>query len=69
MPNGKSDIMAQTVYLAQLEAAKGTCKCRTCQILRKGNQAMTDQFLGKAQTAVVDPTAAPGEFITLEEEV
>lgn len=47
MPNGRSDIMAQAVYLAQLEAARGQCKCRTCLILRKANRAMTDQFLGK----------------------
>jgi hypothetical protein len=45
MPNGKSDVMAQAVYLAQLEAARGTCKCKTCRILRKAATMMTDQFL------------------------
>lgn len=45
MTMGRSDIMAQAVYLAQLESAKGDCQCRTCQILRKASQAMTDQFL------------------------
>ena len=69
MPNGQKDIMAQTVYLAQLEAAKGTCKCRTCQILRKGNQAMTDQFLGKAQAAPGSPASAVETIdLTPEEE-
>lgn len=46
MPNGKSDIMAQAVYLAQLEAARGNCKCATCRILRKATKSMTEQFLG-----------------------
>jgi len=46
MPNGKSDVMAQAVYLAQLEAAKGSCKCATCRILRKATKTMTEQFLG-----------------------
>lgn len=50
MPNGRSDIMAQAVYLAQLESAKGDCQCRTCQILRKASQAMTDQFLASNPT-------------------
>jgi len=38
--------MAQAVYLAQLEAARGNCKCNTCRILRKASRAMTEQFLG-----------------------
>jgi len=46
MPNGKSDIMAQAVYLAQLEAARGNCKCNACRILRKASRTMTEQFLG-----------------------
>ncbi|MCK4722494.1 MAG: hypothetical protein KAT75_04280 [Dehalococcoidia bacterium] len=45
MPNGKSDVMAQAVYLAQLEAAKNNCKCTTCRILRKATRTMTEQFL------------------------
>lgn len=49
MPNGKSDIMAQAVYLAQLEAQKNSCKCTTCRILRKATTAMTKQFLGEAE--------------------
>ena len=66
MPNGK-DTMAQAVYLAQLEAARGTCKCKVCRILRKGNKMMADQFLaespanpiGKPQT--IDLTAGGEE--------
>uniref|UniRef100_A0A6H1ZV14 Uncharacterized protein n=1 Tax=viral metagenome TaxID=1070528 RepID=A0A6H1ZV14_9ZZZZ len=46
MPNGKNDVMAQAVYLAQLEAAKNNCKCNTCRILRKATKTMTEQFLG-----------------------
>ncbi len=75
MTTGRSDIMAQAVYLAQLEAARGQCKCRTCQILRKANKAMVDQFLapnpanppgGQSGTDVL---AQPGEnVITLDEE-
>ena len=44
MPNGR-DTMAQAVYLAQLEAARGDCKCNTCRILRKASRAMTQAFL------------------------
>ena len=75
MPNGKSDIMAQAVYLAQLEAAKGSCKCATCRILRKATKAMTEQFLGATgpnPTEVV--SKVPGlmptgdEVVSLDEE-
>ncbi len=51
MPNGKSDIMAQGVYLAQLEAQRGNCKCNTCRILRKATKALTAQFLGETEGA------------------
>lgn len=57
MPSGKNDIMAQAVYLAQLEAAKGNCKCATCQILRKATRAMTEQFLGGTGEANPGSTA------------
>ena len=69
MVSGQRDIMAQAVYLAQLEAARGTCKCRTCQILRKANKAMTDQFLGKVSENPGDnPLAALGTLTPGEEE-
>ncbi|MBA7582985.1 hypothetical protein ES708_24923 [subsurface metagenome] len=44
MPNGKSQY-AQAVYLAQLQACKGSCKCRSCQLLRKAADSMTEETL------------------------
>jgi len=54
MPNGKGDIMAQAVYLAQLEAARGNCKCKTCRILRKATKMMTEQFLTTTEASEKD---------------
>lgn len=34
MPNGK-DAVAQSFYLAQLQACKGKCQCNVCKLLRK----------------------------------
>lgn len=68
MPNGKSDIMAQAVYLAQLEAAKGNCKCATCRILRKATRAMTEQFLGSAEVVNPGVKEAGVEAYALEDE-
>ena len=45
MPNGKNDTVAQAIYLAQLEAQKGECDCRTCELLRRATGQMTDSFL------------------------
>lgn len=42
----RNEAMAQAVYMAQVEANKGECDCKVCQILRKGNDAMVSQFLG-----------------------
>ena len=42
---GSNDIMAQAVFLAQLEASKSKCECRACKVLRKATEMMTDQFL------------------------
>lgn len=53
MVMGQKDVMAQAVYLAQLEAAKGKCKCRTCEILRRATSRMTADFLQ-------EPPASPG---------
>jgi len=77
MVSPRKDIMAQAVYLAQLEAAKAKCKCATCRILRKVSGVMTEQFLAgdpAAATAAppggahplaefVDPAGAGGEEV------
>jgi len=44
MPNGKSQY-AQAVYMAQLQACKGSCKCKPCELLRKSADAMTEETL------------------------
>lgn len=44
MPNGKSQY-AQAIYLAQLQACKGSCKCNPCKLLRKAADAMTEETL------------------------
>lgn len=44
MPNGKSQY-AQAVYLAQLQACKGSCKCKSCELLRKAADVMTEETL------------------------
>jgi len=44
MPDGKSQY-AQAIYLAQLQACKSNCKCRSCQLLRKAADAMTEETL------------------------
>jgi len=49
------DIMAQAVFLAQLEACRGKCTCNPCRILRKASAAMSAQFL---QEPAGDPAAA-----------
>ena len=48
VPNLSQQQGAQMIYLAQLNAAKGTCKCAACQLLRKGNDLMTRDALGPA---------------------
>lgn len=47
MPDGKSQY-AQAVYLAQLQACKGSCKCKACELLRKAADAMTEETLNPA---------------------
>jgi hypothetical protein len=68
MNTGRNELMAQAVYLAQLEAQKGTCKCKTCQILRQASNAMVNQFLGKPNPVSPNPGADAGAVIKLEEE-
>jgi hypothetical protein len=61
----RSDIMAQAVFLAQLEAAKNNCKCKTCQILRRASDLMTAQFLKPP----VDPSQGLDQLPRLTTEV
>ena len=44
MPDGRAQY-AQAVYMAQLQACKGNCKCRSCQLLRKAADHMTEETL------------------------
>lgn len=44
MPNGDSEL-AQGVYAAQLFAARGTCDCTACQLLRSVADRMAAQIL------------------------
>ena len=49
--------LAQSIYLANLFAQKGTCQCEACQLLRQSTEAMIKQVLGKPGSAQsqVDP--------------
>jgi hypothetical protein len=47
MTDGDTNL-AQAIYLAQLFAARNTCKCKACMLLRKASDDMTDQMLGGA---------------------
>ena len=50
MPNGTDNELAQAVYLAQLFAARNTCKCKACRLLRQASDSMMDQMLaGKSK--------------------
>jgi len=66
--NGKNDVMAQAVYLAQIEAAKGACKCKVCQLMRKGSSAMVTQFLGKTPAAAAAPGIGEADLLNPGEE-
>lgn len=67
MPNGRSDVMAQYVYLAQLQAVKGKCKCNVCQLLRKGADAATAALLSGEQPSTVKMPGV-GELVSLPED-
>ena len=43
--------LAQSIYLANLFAQKGTCQCEACQLLRQSTEAMIKQVLGKPGSA------------------
>jgi len=51
----RNDPLAQAIYLAQLEAAKGTCKCKVCQLMRKASKNMVDQFLATGTALTPNP--------------
>lgn len=75
MPNGRADVMAQAVYLAQLSAARGQCKCEACRILRKATKDMTTQFLNPnsggprdVEESINLASSASPDVIGLEEE-
>ena len=77
MPDGDS-ALAQSVYLAQMFAQKGTCNCEACQLLRKATEGMISQFLGgalpgagtgmaelvKQASAAVNPEVSPSQEVT-----
>ncbi|GAI94595.1 unnamed protein product [marine sediment metagenome] len=44
MPDGK-DAIAQSFYLAQLQACKGKCKCNVCQLLRRAADLQVQSML------------------------
>jgi len=74
MPDGKSQY-AQAVYLAQLQACKGTCKCKSCELLRKAADAMTEETLnptpgnpGNVEDAMAALTAAGYDVTGLSRE-
>jgi hypothetical protein len=52
MPNGDADL-AQGVYAAQLFAARGTCNCMACQLLRNVADKMAAQILKGATGGTV----------------
>jgi predicted TIM-barrel enzyme len=56
MPDGDQGL-AQSIYLANLFAQKGTCQCEACQLLRQSTEAMINQVLKKPGSAQsqVDP--------------
>ena len=45
--DGDNTTMAQAVYLAQLFAARNTCTCEACRLLRKASEDMTAAMLGE----------------------
>ena len=63
MVNSNRDIMAQGVFLAQLYAAKGACKCQACHILRKATQQMSAAFLSESTKPAGAETLEPAEAL------
>ena len=57
MQQNKAQV-AQLYYLAQLQAIKSTCKCKSCDLLRKAVDAMTEEVLNPGPAEGFDPQAA-----------
>lgn len=55
------DEAAKYIYMAQLEAQKGGCQCKVCQLTRKATTAMIDQELADNNTppAAADVVEVP----------
>ena len=50
-----NDRMAQSFYLAQLQACKGKCQCNVCKLLRQASDQMTEQLIkgdGKSEVGI-----------------
>jgi hypothetical protein len=69
MVMGQKDTMAQAVYLAQLEAAKGKCQCNVCKILRKGADNAAAAFLAEKPVNPEKLAAAAAALGPASEEV
>jgi hypothetical protein len=52
MPDGDTKL-AQSIYLANMFAQRGTCQCTACKLLRQATDGMISQVLG-------NPAAGPG---------
>ena len=45
MPDGDTNL-AQSIYLANMFAQRGTCQCTACKLLRQATDGMISQVLG-----------------------
>lgn len=65
MPGGRDQALAQGLYMAQLAAMKGNCKCDTCRIVRRMSDSMVKNFLASKNAAPaaedIDLVAALGD--------
>lgn len=57
MPDGKDGI-AQSFYLAQLQACKGSCQCNVCKLLRNAADLQTAALLNPQERPPA-PTEEP----------
>lgn len=46
---------AQKIFIATLQACKGTCKCNVCKLMRQAADAMQEQALNPSSGSVVNP--------------
>jgi len=70
---GNNTIMAQSVYLAQLFAARNTCNCEACRLLRSATEGIRAELMGqipsggaKARATSKRKAAPPAESYELE---